>query len=100
MTKFWQWIRLHPRLSVLLPLCVSIILLNLVAYRQAYAMLNFSPIGKRTDPPESLSFWQKVKTLLLGVKIPKPVNYSTPADWDLPFEVHRLRVKDAVELEA
>ena len=79
---------------------MSIILLNLVAYRQAYAMLNFTQIGKRTDSPESLSFWQKVKTVLLGVKIPKPINYSTPADWGLPFEVHRLRVKDAVELEA
>ncbi|MBI1880690.1 MAG: alpha/beta fold hydrolase [Chloroflexi bacterium] len=95
-----RWLRWQPRLSVTLALSVPVILLNLVAYRQAYAMLNFTQTGEKTNSPEALSLWQKVKTLLLGVNIPKPMNEATPADWNLPFEIHRIKVNDLIQLEA
>jgi alpha-beta hydrolase superfamily lysophospholipase len=81
------------------PLLLAFASLNFVAYRQAYTMMNFTQHGTRTEKPEELSFFQKVKILLTGVNIPKPLNDSTPKNLDLPFEVHRVKVDDQFELE-
>jgi pimeloyl-ACP methyl ester carboxylesterase len=60
----------------LLGLCVALtggfILLNVVAYRNAYAMIHYETGKPRTSPPEILSLGQKVKVLLSGVNIPRP----------------------------
>ncbi len=89
----------NSRLTAVLWLFLAFIWLNFIAYKHAYAMLHFKQQGKRTEKPESLSLSQKIKILLTAVNIPKPLNDSTPADWGLPFEVHRFNI-DNLELEA
>ncbi len=74
-------------------------MLNVLAYRHAKAMLTYTQQGERTASPESLSFLQKAKTLLTGVKIPKPRNPVTPATLNLSFEVHQLRLSENISLE-
>lgn len=100
LSQFLQLIRRRPILSIILLLSTAFILLNLTAYKHAYAMLHFTQQGKRTERPESLSFLQKVKILLTGVNIPKPLNDSTPDQCDLPFEVHHFKINNGLELEA
>jgi uncharacterized protein len=53
--------------------------LNLVAYRQAYAMTHFSTGGPRTGNAENLGFGQKLKTLLCGIDLPRPRTTLAPA---------------------
>jgi hypothetical protein len=53
------------------------ILLNVIAYQHAKAMLNFTGQIPRTESIEVLSIWQKLTILLTGVKIPKPLNTIT-----------------------
>ncbi len=77
-----------------------VIVLNLIAYRHAYIMLHFASTGKRTEKPEYLSWRQKVKVLLTGITLPRPINTSTPAGWGLSYEVCRFQVNPSVELEA
>lgn len=79
---------------------LTIIGLNLIAYRHAYRMLKFVPTGKRTGTPEQLSWQQKARVLLTGVTIPRPFNASTPTCCGLPYKVHRFQVNPSVELEA
>ncbi|MFN8458215.1 MAG: alpha/beta fold hydrolase [Anaerolineae bacterium] len=74
--------------------------LNFLAYRHAYAMLNFRQAGERTPPPEALTRWQKLKILLNGIAIPKPQNHTTPASLNLPFEVHHITIDENITLEA
>ncbi|MBE7552244.1 MAG: alpha/beta fold hydrolase [Anaerolineales bacterium] len=94
--------RIQPNRGLILAasLTLAFILLNLIAYRQARAMLTFTQTGKRTAAPESLSVWQKVKMLFTGINIPKPLNSSKPDSWNLTFTVHRFKVTEVVELEA
>lgn len=98
--KFFLWIQRRPRLVIVSSLSLAFVLLNAVAYKQAYAMLNFTRQGRRTEEPETLSLLKKVRTLLMGVNIPRPLNHETPADWGLPFAVHRFKVNNTIELEA
>lgn len=42
----------------------------------------------------------RVRVLLTGVNLPRPVNDKTPRDLDLPFETHRVEVPDGANLEA
>lgn len=100
MRKFFKWILSHPVYSALSVILAAIIMLNVLAYNHARAMLTYTQQGERTASPESLSFFQKAKILLMGVKIPKPRNTSTPAMLNLPFEVHQLRLYDDLSLEA
>ncbi len=93
-------IKSYPLPTIIIIISTGIIGLNVLAYNHAYAMLHFTPQGERTAKPEALSIGQKATILLTGVTIPKPVNDSTPADWNLPYQTHRFQVDDRIELEA
>lgn len=56
------------------------ILLNVLAYRHARAMLNFEPGAARPGAPETLGFTEKLGALLGGVRIPRPQTTRTPTD--------------------
>ena len=71
-------------------------LLNLVAYLHAHAMLNFTKEGTRTERPEQLSIFGKAKVLLTGVNIPRPRNRATPSNHGLQFETQAVAVNDAI----
>ena len=53
-------------------------------------MTHFVAAGSRTEPPESLAYFHKLKVLLTGVQIPRPENHSTPADAGLAFQTVRF----------
>jgi len=72
--------------------------LNIVARNHAHAMMHFTNSGKRTEKPESLSFLQKAKVLLVGVNIPRPHGQSTPADVGLDFKTIRIEGRNGVQL--
>ena len=81
-------------------LILSIISVNIIAYTQVRAMTHFVTTGQKTRPPESLNPFQKIKILLIGVRIPRPANTTTPADLNLPFQTFRFGGQAASDCEA
>lgn len=99
--KCLHWLGSHPKTALCFFVFASFTLLNVLAYRHAWAMTHFVPEGALTERPEQLSFMKKLAVLCTGVSIPKPRGQGkTPADHGLPFEVHRLASPGGVELEA
>src|SRR6266403_4670638 len=98
--KCLRWSRAHLKLVSTLILGILIVFVNAVAYLHAYSMTHFTQAGTRTSRPEDLSFLGKANVLLTGVKIPKPVNETSPAALGLPFEVQHFAGKDGIDLEA
>jgi alpha-beta hydrolase superfamily lysophospholipase len=56
------------------------ILLNILAYRHAYAMTHFSRSLQRTRDPEKMTLPQIASTLFSGVEIARPRTKLSPAD--------------------
>ena len=71
-----------------------------MAYMHDRAMTHFVSGGKRTPKPESLTFLQKLQVLLVGVKMPRPVNGQNPADFGLSFDTVTLTNSHGIRLEA
>src|SRR5512132_2165511 len=92
-------IRSHKLLTCALVASAMLIALNVVAYMQARSMTHFARGGTRTVAPERLSFTSKLRVLLTGVTVPRPVNQQTPADFDLPFTTHLAHSTNGHELE-
>lgn len=63
---------------------------NLLSWLHAGAMTTFAEAGARTPPPEELTRLGKVKVLLTGVQIPRPMPVRTPADVGLDAEEHLI----------
>jgi alpha-beta hydrolase superfamily lysophospholipase len=93
------WRHRFVRLTVALVL-VGFVVFNAIAYNQAYTMTHFSEGGVRTRKPEVQKGMAKFKVLLSGVNIPRPVNRSTPSDFGMQYDVHRIAVGRKVVLEA
>ena len=53
-------------------LSMVFVFLNVIAYNHAYAMTHFTMQGTRTANPEHLKGWHKLKTLFLGINLPRP----------------------------
>jgi alpha-beta hydrolase superfamily lysophospholipase len=95
-----RWLRSHRKLSLLLLLVFFFIVLNILAYRHAYAMTHFVAAGSPIDKPEAMSFLKKVGVLFSGVRIPRPAGMATPAKVGLAYETHSIHVDDGTRLEA
>jgi alpha-beta hydrolase superfamily lysophospholipase len=67
---------------------------NLLAWNQAWAMTHYAARGQRTAPPERLSLVDKIGAILLGVTVPRPANSSSPAQVGLSFEMRTILVDD------
>jgi uncharacterized protein len=80
-------------------MAIGFVILNVMAYQHAYAMLNFSQHVERTPPPERLTLWQKLQILFRGVTIPRPTNTRSPDDLKLPCETIQLTTTDGFMLE-
>ena len=74
-------------LAAIIPVGVGV---NLIAYMQARAMTHFVVGGDRTRPPESLGFLRRIEIILVGVRVPRPINDETPSDVGLSFETFRF----------
>src|ERR1700684_4339339 len=77
-------------LAIVILMLAAFVGLNVIAFMQARAMTHFTDGGSRTQPPERLSFFQKMGVLFTGVRMPRPTNSSTPADLGLKFETIRF----------
>ena len=86
-------------LSCILLIALAFGGVNVVAYNQAYAMLNFQPRAARTESPELLSPLEKANVLVRGVTIPKPILTETPSDHGLRYSTHRIETSDGLTLE-
>ena len=74
--------------------------LNLLACRQAYAMMHFTAGNPRTQEPEKLTPGQKVKVLLCGVNIPRPQTRASPLDLGPATRILRLDGTNGITLGA
>lgn len=63
----------------------AFVAVNVSAWRHAYALTHYIEAGTRTPDPEELTATQRLRVLLFGVRIPKPVS-----DDDLPNYVGEL----------
>ncbi|MCB9765944.1 MAG: alpha/beta fold hydrolase [Alphaproteobacteria bacterium] len=81
---------MKSRRSIAVVALLVLAAVNAVAYAHARAMLTWAPDGARTPPPEQLSTAGRLRTLLLGVRIPRPRPTRTPDTLGLPFEAHTL----------
>jgi alpha-beta hydrolase superfamily lysophospholipase len=98
--KRFHWLRSYPRTALCCLLFTLFTLLNGFAYRHAWTMTHFAQQGARTKRPEQLSFMKKLEVIFTGVSIPKPIEQEkTPADYQLPFEVHHIAGSGGIELE-
>ena len=105
-----KWMIQHARLRSMLKktpwraalaLCAAgFLILNIVAFMHARAMTHYVSEGRRTDRPDQLSSWEKVKVLFTGVTLPRPINRRFPSDDNLPFETVMLNAAPGVRLEA
>jgi len=69
--------------------------MNGIAYMHAYKFTHFSNSGKsRTSDPKKLAFTDKIKTLFLGVKNPRPELTDTPLQ---RFETIKLKSNKEIE---
>ncbi|QDU22204.1 alpha/beta hydrolase [Urbifossiella limnaea] len=99
MTRRFAWARRHPWRTTAVVLLTGVVLVNVVAYRHARAMLAFATDGAKTAPPEGLTAWGKAKALALGVTVPRPALGRTPSDSGLSAETVRFAA-GGVNLEA
>jgi alpha-beta hydrolase superfamily lysophospholipase len=76
----------------------AILLVNAIAFIQAWSMTHFVVGSSRTEPPEKLSLIQKFEVLATGVRIPRPVNLLTPSDFHMAFQTLHLQA-NGVDLE-
>ncbi|MCO5165366.1 MAG: alpha/beta fold hydrolase [Planctomycetes bacterium] len=94
-----------PRRHRLLALAAAVltaggIFVNALAYAHARAFTTFGPpTSARTPPPQALSRLGRLRVLVTGVSLPRPVNLRTPADEGLPFETLTARAADGTRLE-
>ncbi len=75
---------------MLLLLLCGFVLLNGVAWMQAWAMTHYVLGGERTAKPEALSLSAKVRAVLGGVTVTRPDNSHTPTDIGLEYELRMI----------
>jgi alpha-beta hydrolase superfamily lysophospholipase len=93
----WPW--RHPWRAGGLSLLLAFLLLNVLTYQHARAMLTFRADVNRTPTPEALSALDKLTVLTCGVTIPRPENTRSPKDFGMPFETLSFASADGTQLE-
>jgi alpha-beta hydrolase superfamily lysophospholipase len=100
------WVAENPTLAVGLGLLAVFAILNLLAYRHAWAMTHFARADERTRRGESwrersrpASVLERVHLVVGGVAIQRPADPLGPDTLNLPHEVHTI-VGDAGRLSA
>jgi alpha-beta hydrolase superfamily lysophospholipase len=79
----------RKRLIIILCAC-AFLAFNLLAWMHGRAMMTFSAGAKIIKGPEDLSFPEKIKALLLGVRIPRPENKETPAHYHMKYDTFHV----------
>lgn len=73
-------------------------MLNGLAYNHAHSMTHFTEQSARTRKPEDLSGWDKMRVLLRGVNLPRPVGSYLPSALAPDGHAMTVRVTDGVNL--
>ena len=89
-----NWLRAVLWLAVL-----GVVGLNIVAAIQARAATHFVRDGQSLAQQLDVPLPQKLWVLLSGVKTPRPVNHSTPAEHNLPYTTRSIPLGAAEQLE-
>jgi alpha-beta hydrolase superfamily lysophospholipase len=84
------WIAAHLWLAAGLCVLGLFLTLNLLAYRHVWAMTHFIPSGGWKRRPESLTRLEKVRALLLGIRLCRPRLADLPEALGLDHETHTL----------
>lgn len=79
---------------------VAFVMLNVLAYNHAYAMMHFTSKGGRTRQPESLAGLVKLKVLFTGVNIPRPMSDVQPSAVDPSCREVWIGEPDTIQLAA
>ncbi len=85
-------------IGLILGVGVGFITLNILAYRHANSILQFSGDEPRTEKPESLSFLDKASILISGVSLPRPVEENTPIEFQLPYQKGLIECDDNIQI--
>ena len=85
---------------ILIAAVFALVAVNAWVCLHARALTHFSAPGPRMLKPEELSGWQKMRTLLLGASVPRPINTRSPEDVGLTFETTTIPSTNGVVLEA
>ena len=93
-------LRRHWKSTLAALLVIAALAFNLAAYQHAWHMTHYVDSGLRTASPESLTWDEKLRTLVFGVRIPRPTNDTDPDALGLPYETLRFAAADGVWLEA
>src|SRR5262249_35355889 len=95
MRKLILWMVENPILTASLFLLTVFLLLNLLAFRHAWAMTHYATADRRARGIENwrdrrgpLSLFEKVHLAVNGVAIERPAEATRPDELDLPYEVH------------
>jgi alpha-beta hydrolase superfamily lysophospholipase len=88
MGKLMAWIASHPKLAASLFLLALFVVLNVLAYRHAWAMSHFIPAGGWKRKPEALTRLEKLRALVGGVTICRPQSDDRPDAFGLAYETH------------
>jgi pimeloyl-ACP methyl ester carboxylesterase len=91
-------VRRRPGRTALLALAVLLVAGNGVAFVQAWSMTHLVPGGSKTLSPEKLTSLGKLRVLLTGIRVPRPVDTTTPADLRVPFTTRHV-ASDGLDLE-
>ncbi|NJN68698.1 MAG: hypothetical protein HC884_19330 [Chloroflexaceae bacterium] len=79
---------------------VGFVLLNVEACIQAHAVTHFVTEAPSASDLRTAPLSDKLALLVTGVPVARPTNTQTPMDHYLPYEVHRIALPNAEQLES
>jgi alpha-beta hydrolase superfamily lysophospholipase len=85
------------RLALLFAL--GFVLLNALAWFHVRAVTHFVAEGRPLDQWLSMPRLEQLRTLVMGVAIPRPQNRQTPSDHYLPYETRQIQLPGGEMLE-
>jgi alpha-beta hydrolase superfamily lysophospholipase len=68
-----------------------LIVVNAIAFMQAWSMTHYTSDVRRTNRPEALGIIDKLGVVLTGVKVPRAINRRTPRDVGLNYSTHLIK---------
>ena len=76
------------------------ILLNVVAFSQAWSMTHYVVSGAKTKSLERLTFWEKCKVVVTGPTVTRPQNKLKPEDYALAVSIVVIESAGGERIEA
>jgi pimeloyl-ACP methyl ester carboxylesterase len=81
-------------------LLLGFLILNILAYNHARAMMNYSSKGYHTQQPENLSLFSRMKILFAGVNVPRPTTHQSPLELGFECDSIEIHFSETIRLSA